>query len=572
MHMRYSNPLDAGPGLTSDSRKWSRQAGSVMVMFTLMLFVLVPLVGLAIDGTMMYSVKAKLQAAVDGGAIAAAQSLKSGINFTAQKATAEKTADQFIKANIVVSGTGYSGYWGAYNLNDTHCDVNGQPVTGGASPCIVAAEDNLNKRRTVSVAASVQVPLLFMRILGFSSGTVGAKGMAARRDVVMILVLDRSSSMTPALQALKDGATYFVSQFQSGRDRVGLVAFGGSAIVAYPPSDWNKAVPTGPDTAFKDTPDSASSPNILTSISNIAIGSNTGTAEALMLAYKEIVAANQPGALNVIVLFTDGLPNGITANFNNTATGVMHTVAQGGLCVNKTNGGAAFNSNTATSMIGWMAQVNGYQSGSAGATDGRGIYSLAQTTVTGTQNSVTNWLIHGNEPVLASGAGQIAQGCAYAGNQASIGTDLKQMPAMDFYGNSTTGSPVPPYTTSDYKLSEIWGNSGECNNGKRTDPLDLTKLGDACQVGLASWNAADMAGKQIRADATLTPVIYTMGYEGNAGGKDDPALMQRLSNVKGASSVYDATKPEGLYLPILTVNDISPAFQRVISEILRLTL
>jgi hypothetical protein len=48
--------------------------------------------------------------------------------------------------------------------------------------------------------------------------------------------------------------------------------------------------------------------------------------------------------------------------------------------------------------------------------------------------------------------------------------------------------------------------------------------------------------------------------------------MQRLSNVKGASSVYDATKPEGLYLPILTVNDISPAFQRVMSEILRLTM
>jgi Flp pilus assembly protein TadG len=560
MHMRYSNPLDAGPGLTSDSRKWSRQAGSVMVMFTLMLFVLVPLVGLAIDGTMMYSVKAKLQAAVDGGAIAAAQSLKSGINFTAQKATAEKTADQFIKANIVVSGTGYSGYWGAYNLNDTHCDVNGQPVTGGASPCIVAAEDNLNKRRTVSVAASVQVPLLFMRILGFSSGTVGAKGMAARRDVVMILVLDRSSSMTPALQALKDGATYFVSQFQSGRDRVGLVAFGGSAIVAYPPSDWNKAVPTGPDTAFKDTPDSASSPNILTSISNIAIGSNTGSAEALMLAYKELVAANQPGALNVIVFFTDGLPNGITANFNNnTGTAVIKA---GSPCTYKpTNLGVA-----AHSMVGWMAQVNGYVSGPVGATDGRGIFSLAQTTVTATQNSVTNWLIHGNEPVLASGSGQPANNCSYAGNQANIPTDLT-IPRVDYYGNSTSGSGTAPYTSIDYQQSEIWGN--ECNNANRTN-LNLTKPGDACQVGLASWNAADMAGKQIRADTTLTPVIYTMGYEGDGG--DDPVLMRRLSNVKGASSVYDATKPEGLYLPILTVNDISPAFQRVMSEILRLTM
>ena len=39
-----------------------------------------------------------------------------------------------------------------------------------------------------------------------------------------------------------------------------------------------------------------------------------------MTAYKELQAANQPGALNVIVLFTDGQPNGITANFNNTVS------------------------------------------------------------------------------------------------------------------------------------------------------------------------------------------------------------------------------------------------------------
>jgi hypothetical protein len=377
----------------------------------------------------------------------------------------------------------------------------------------------------------------------------------------MILVLDRSSSMTPALQALKDGATYFVSQFQSGRDRLGLVAFGGSAIVAYPPSDWNKAVPTGPDTAFKD-PDTVASPNILTSISNIAIGSNTGTAEALMLAYKEIVAANQPGALNVIVFFTDGLPNGITANFNNTATGVIKKTAPKSPCVNKTDGGLA-----AKSMIGWMAQWGGFAAGSS--TDGRGIYSLAQTDNV-TQTSVTNWLINGNEPVLAHGAGQRAEGCAFAADQSQIQTDLT-IPTVDYYGNSTLGSGTAPYTLSDYQLSEIWGH--ECNNGSRPAALNLATLaksGDACVVGLASWNAADMAGKQIRADATLTPVIYTMGYQGDGG--VDEVLMRRLSNVKGGSSVYDATKPEGLYLPILTVNDISPAFQHVLSEILRLTL
>src|ERR1017187_7130618 len=166
MHLRYSEPLGVGP------RNRRRQSGSVMVMFTLMLpFLLVPMVGLAIDATLMFSVKAKLQAAVDGGAIAAAQSLNSGMTFATQKATAEKTADQFIKANFIAGATaGSGGYWGAYNLNDTTC---------GANPCIIAAQDDANKRRTVTITASVQVPLLFMRVLGFSTGTLPATGMAA---------------------------------------------------------------------------------------------------------------------------------------------------------------------------------------------------------------------------------------------------------------------------------------------------------------------------------------------------------------------------------------------------------
>jgi Flp pilus assembly protein TadG len=547
--MRYFKLIDTTQRRNSYSRKGRRKAGSVMVLFTFMLpFVLVPIVGLAIDATMLFSVKAKLQAAVDGGALAAAQSLNSGTTFTTQKATAEKTADQFIKANFLVTGGGVNGYWGSYNLNDTTCNGN---------PCIVAAQDNSNKRRTVSVTASVQVPLLFMRILGFSSGTVTASGQAARRDVVLVLVLDRSSSMTPALQALKDGATYFVNQFQSGRDRLGLVVFGGSAIVAYPPTDWNNTSPAGPDTAFKD-PDTASSPNILTSVSNMAIGTNTGTADALMLAYKELLAANQPGALNAIVLFTDGQPNGITANFNNAATGVIKA---GSGCTHKTDGGAAYNSSNSNSMIGWMAQWGGFVAG--GSSNGRGIYHLAQNDNT-TQTSVTNWLKNGTEPVLGSPP---SANCAYAGNQANIPTDAT-IPSMDYYGNSTTGSGTAPYTTLDYQQSEIWSN--ECNNGSRT-ALDLTKTGDACQVGLASWNAADMAGKQIRADTTLTPVIYSLGYQGNGG--DDPALMRRLANVKVASNtVFDSSKPQGLYLQIAGVNDITPAFQYVLAEILRLTL
>jgi len=53
-----------------------RQSGSVMIFFMLLLpFVVIPVVGLGIDGAMCFIVKAKMQAAVDAGALAASQSM-----------------------------------------------------------------------------------------------------------------------------------------------------------------------------------------------------------------------------------------------------------------------------------------------------------------------------------------------------------------------------------------------------------------------------------------------------------------------------------------------------------------
>jgi len=560
--MLYSDLLGIGPRRPSNSRSRKRQSGSVLVTFTLTLpFLLVPLVGLAIDGTMLFSVKAKLQTAVDGGAIAAAQSLNSGMTFAVQQVAAETTAKQFVAANMNITAAQPKGYWGSTNLNDTTCDNKGTPSAAGTNKCVIAAQDDTNMRRTVQISASVDVPLLFMRVLGFSNAKIAASGQAARRDVVLVLVIDRSSSMSDKIQAVKDGATYFTKQFQAGRDRLGLVVFGGSALVAYPPGDWNKATAnfTGPNTDFMKTPDSSAVPNMLTSISNIADSSNTGTAEGMMLAYKELVAAAQPGALNVIVLFTDGMPNGITAYFNPVTGSVIKNTNPKSPCVNKTDGGVS-----TKSMIGWMGQGGGYSVGANGSNFG--IRTLAQTD-SSTNSSVTGWVSEtGSEPAIPGGAGKPGEGCAFETNQSNIQTDLT-IPLSDFYGNSTTGLTVGKYKTTDYQQSTMYNGGSMCNKTAQ----DLTKSGNACQVGLASWNATDMAAKQIKEDGNnLKPVIYSMGYTGADGA--DEVLMKRMSNVNDSvkNTVYDSTKPQGMYLPISSVNDISPAFQRVLSEILRL--
>jgi Flp pilus assembly protein TadG len=599
------------PQLTSGSsnRRRRRQGGNIMIMFTMMLpFVLIPLVGLAIDETMMYIVKAKLQTAVDGASLAAAQSLSAGLDLSSQAAAATLAADQFIRANMTAGGHG--AFWGAYNLNDQNCTVaNGKATPSGTGSqitytnlgnCIYVTQDDTNKLRSVSLVASVQVPLLFMRVLGFSSGTVASSATASRRDVVLVLVIDRSSSMnnvidgTPVLTTLQEAATgNFVDKFQSGRDKLGLVAFGGSAIVAYPIQDWNRgaANPIGPQNTF-----ATDTPNMDTLINTITIGSNTGTAEALSLAYQEIVATNEPGALNVIVLFTDGQPNGISGNFNiNTANNAVRTAAYdppASPCNYPSEP-----ANNALSMIGWIAQWGGY---AAGNNNAHGIYRLAQYDNT-QANSPSAWLTIGQENVIPFSAGQPAHGCSYQGtgtdtqahinaNAGNVGTDVA-LPAVDYYGNATQGvvAAIPgvgsgSYTQTDYKQSAIWTNADKCNSNNTYggNPISLTAHNtDSCEIGLASWNAADMAARTIHQDAHgLKPIIYALGFQGNGG--DDPAFMMRLANCQpgaacgtvasATNTAYWSGQPSGMYVSIQVPADIGSALQTVLAQVLRLSM
>ena len=588
------------------------------MMFTLIMpFVLIPMVGLGIDATMLYSVKVKLQTAVDGAALAAAESLSAGLNLADQTSAASLAADEFIRANIVTGATsGHGGYWGAYNLNDSNCTgstttVAGTPTGTGtqityanSGTCFVIHQDDTNKQRTVSLAASVNVPLIFMRILGFSNGTVTSRGTAARRDVVMVLVIDRSGSMGAELGAVQQGTTYFVNQFAANRDKLGLVLISGSAFVAYPPADLGKnpstppTAATGPDVNFKGTTET---PNMITTIGNMVSGSNTGTAEGLMLAWRELQAANDPGALNIIVLWTDGAPNGITADFNNSSTS---SLVAGSGCKNTNDGtnGLYPIAVAATSMLGWMAQWGGY---AYNVNNSNGIRQRAQTNNAGA--TVTQWAelaspgtSGGNEALLSNTSGP-GNGCGW-GDGSSV-SSVVNIPSVDYYGNSTQGSATAPYTQSDYKQSMIWTTTtANCyagvgssvggvpltlsgNVAKDSNGNSIPASANPCQIGLASWNAADMAAKQIHGDTTLTPVIYTMGYAGSVSGNGgiDTALLMRLANCKPAlpcgpgganatNTVYNAAIPSGMYIQVQTVNDVMPAFQAVLSEILRLSM
>jgi hypothetical protein len=177
---------------------------------------------------------------------------------------------------------------------------------------------------------------------------------------------------------------------------------------------------------------------------------------------------------------------------------------------------------------------------------------------------MSDWLATDRAQVLDFIANNPGIGCFYESSN-DPAKDLT-IPTFDYYGNPTTGSANAPFTKQDYKYSEIYSDSGECNYAAQT----LASADDSCQIGLASWNAADMAGLQIRSDANLKPVIYTMMYTGDAG--NDVTLMQRLSNINvPGNTVYDATKTSGKYYNV-PVGGIQAAFASLAEEILRLSM
>jgi Flp pilus assembly protein TadG len=459
----------------------SHSKGVTLILTVALMSVIIPIAGLAIDVSLLYAVKSKLQAGVDAAALAGARSLNRGMDLASQADNARTTATSFFNANFP----------------NGHLSTTGRVLT-------LAVAESAYRTRTVRADGQVNAPTYFMRILGFQSTTLMASGMASRRDVNLVLVLDRSSSMGGAMTPMRAAARGFVEKFAEGRDNLGLLVFGGSTVVAYPhPSSL------GPDPNFK-----TAAPTIDTLISQTVNGGNTGTAQAIWLAYRELVKRNEAGALNLIVFFTDGLPNGLVAEYNDPDA-AKNLIKASSTCT--------YRRVVNRSMLGFLSQWSGFAP--TGTTVG--IKLLTASTV----SSVSEGAIQTN-----------SDGCYYRSDETKMRQDVLKMPALDYYGSATTG-----YVG-----------------------VDLTRVDSPREIGRASLNAADDAVRRIRQDTNLGVVIYTIGYSGGSEAPDE-TWMKRISNDPTSAS-FDSTKPPGLYVNATTTGDLSGAFARVASEILRLAL
>src|SRR3977135_2756624 len=90
-----------------------RQRGATLIILTVALsLVVIPLMGLAIDGTTLYLVRIKLSQAVDAAALAGARSLSTGLDLPSQAGSATATALSYLNANFP-SGLMGATFYGA---------------------------------------------------------------------------------------------------------------------------------------------------------------------------------------------------------------------------------------------------------------------------------------------------------------------------------------------------------------------------------------------------------------------------------------------------------------------------
>ena len=556
--------------MRTSSRK-DRTRGAMMILLTITVpLVLIPVVGLAIDATMIHIVQIKLQAAVDAAALGSGRLLGTSTNPT-------EIAGEFFKANFAV---GQNGFWGATLPN---------PST---NPSITVSS---GVTKTVTISATANVPTLFMRVVGYSQATVGANGQATRRDSRFVFVLDRSGSM--AQTKLPDGnypitdvktlAAQRIEAFTPGVDEVGLVVFDGTGVVGYPSSTTYSTTVSasgGPDTSFWNgvAGGSSSPPDAVYQIGKVAAGGGTGMADALSLAYIEIqkahlrdLAANgSDNKLNAILLFTDGVPSAISLYANDPTNGPWLK-----------SSGCTYATSGATNPIYFWVVNSGNP---PYTTIYGGNYQIASLAVSSTYSPLW-WMQNPNtSPELA--APQYPAGNENGCSNLSAGNGsgwtgykfLSQIPSTDKWGNKTTIGDGNGYQDSYFvNGSGQHVASSSIYNGTAFTPSSTSS---AYQWGLAMWDSVDNVAKNIRTDANHTNrgestamniTVYAIGYAGNGG--TDAGLLKRVANDPSNTDSPNAlpsawsTQPEGLFILATDLSTLDQAFNTIGSQLLRLT-
>jgi hypothetical protein len=369
-------------------------------------------------------------------------------------------------------------------------------------------------------------------------------------------------------------AKNFTGFFAEGRDQIGMLTFSdGYYLDSKPTTNFQTLL------GYSNSSGSGTG-----AIDNITCGGGTGTAAAISLAYNELYKIAEPGAMNLIMLETDGLPNTLVYNYYATP-GTISTLA-----LNSTSGCVDSNSKTiaksgwktAASVRPWITSPISMNTGGTGYMSDvpAGVIGAFYTSDPA-QGTYMDVLFNPVE-ISDSGTGLntnsifisgTAVGCSFANspNGTNNYSDFNWLPGQDVFGDQ-----VAP--TSEYLALTL--TSGYNN-------LTGTAATDWPYTHAAALNATDNAAYRARANATLPAYVFVVGLGGNDGNPPDPILLQRLANDASgdqfnnpaaypacsteSSCVTYPSQPQGQFIYSPTAAQLGQAFLQISSQILRLS-
>jgi hypothetical protein len=276
------------------------ERGQVMVLFTLVIVLLMVLAAVVIDAGLLRTDAARLQNALDAGALAAAQSLPA--NKT-NVAAVKSTATSFAQANFPGLGTpdtkfaciiGIDSATGGPHFIDMPAVCN---VAVGSTwvctaavcwaPCDPVAQPT-DVCNTIILKDSVTRDYTFARAVGINSGNTGTLQAAActgpcgpTQPVDVVLIIDRTGSMSGLENTLYNGANAVLQAYDPTIQHIALGMLG--------PSSQDTACSTGaygrilnnsaPAIASSTTADVQSAGNVTAGATTLVINKPTATAE-----------------------------------------------------------------------------------------------------------------------------------------------------------------------------------------------------------------------------------------------------------------------------------------------------